>query len=107
MSPCRDGVTFPQGNQSQEPRAGALARPRARLEQRPDEKGFLLSMSRRVPRIPTGTAHINDQTVQDEANAPFGGMRHSGNSARFGGAAANIEAYTDTRWITARSTVPD
>jgi benzaldehyde dehydrogenase (NAD) len=57
-------------------------------------------------RIPTGTAHINDQTVQDEANAPFGGMRHSGNSARFGGAAANIEAYTDTRWITARSTVP-
>ena len=58
-------------------------------------------------RIPTGTAHINDQTVYDDANAPFGGMRHSGNSARFGGAAANIEAYTDTRWITARSTVPD
>jgi benzaldehyde dehydrogenase (NAD) len=57
--------------------------------------------------IPTGTAHINDQTVEDDANAPFGGMRHSGNSARFGGAAANIEAYTDTRWITARSTVPD
>jgi acyl-CoA reductase-like NAD-dependent aldehyde dehydrogenase len=57
-------------------------------------------------RIPTGTAHINDQTVEDDANAPFGGMRHSGNSARFGGAAANIEAYTDTRWITARSTVP-
>ena len=57
-------------------------------------------------RIPTGTAHINDQTVEDEANAPFGGMRHSGNSARFGGAAANIEAYTDTRWITTRSTVP-
>ena len=58
-------------------------------------------------RIPTGTAHINDQTVEDDANAPFGGMRHSGNSARFGGAEANIEAYTDTRWITMRSTVPD
>jgi benzaldehyde dehydrogenase (NAD) len=58
-------------------------------------------------RIPTGTAHINDQTVNDDAHAPFGGMRHSGNSARFGGAAANIEAYTDTRWITAHSTVPD
>jgi benzaldehyde dehydrogenase (NAD) len=57
-------------------------------------------------RIPTGTAHINDQTVEDEANAPFGGMRHSGNSARFGGAAAKIAAYTDTRWITTRSTVP-
>jgi len=37
-------------------------------------------------RIPTGTAHINDQTVEDDANAPCGGMRHSGNSARFGGA---------------------
>jgi hypothetical protein len=24
-------------------------------------------------RIPTGTAHINDQTVYDDANAPFGG----------------------------------
>jgi len=57
-------------------------------------------------RIPTGTAHINDQTVYDDANAPFGGMRHSGNSARFGGAPTNIEACTDTRWITARSTVP-
>ncbi len=57
-------------------------------------------------RIPTGTAHINDQTVYDDANAPFGGMRHSGNSARFGGVAANIEAYTATRWITVRSTVP-
>jgi benzaldehyde dehydrogenase (NAD) len=58
-------------------------------------------------RIPTGTAHINDQTVNDDAHAPFGGMRQSGNSARFGGAAANIEAYTDTRWITAHPTVPD
>jgi benzaldehyde dehydrogenase (NAD) len=57
-------------------------------------------------RIPTGTAHINDQTSTTLPNAPFGGMRHSGNSARFGGAAASIEAYTDTRWITARSTVP-
>ena len=57
-------------------------------------------------RIPAGTAHINDRTVADEPNALFGGMRHSGNSARFGAAAANIEAYTDTRWITARSSVP-
>lgn len=45
-------------------------------------------------RIPTGTAHINDQTVQDEANAPFGGMRHPGNSARFGGAAVATIART-------------
>ncbi len=30
-------------------------------------------------RIPTGIVHINDQTVNDEANAPFGGVGASGN----------------------------
>lgn len=57
-------------------------------------------------RIPTGTAHINDQTINDEANAPFGGMFNSGNATRFGGAKSNIEAYTDTRWITVRQEIP-
>ena len=55
-------------------------------------------------RIPTGIVHINDQTVNDEANAPFGGVRASGTGSRFGGAAANIEAFTETRWITMRAT---
>ena len=54
-------------------------------------------------RIPTGIVHINDQTVNDEANAPFGGTGASGTGSRFGGAQANIEAFTDTRWITVRS----
>ncbi|GAA0548126.1 benzaldehyde dehydrogenase [Paractinoplanes ferrugineus] len=54
-------------------------------------------------RIPTGIVHINDQTVNDEANAPFGGVGASGTGARFGGAAANIEAFTETRWITMRA----
>ncbi|MCL2540991.1 MAG: benzaldehyde dehydrogenase [Nocardioidaceae bacterium] len=53
-------------------------------------------------RIPTGIVHINDQTVNDEAVAPFGGVRASGTGSRFGGAAANIEAFTETRWITMR-----
>lgn len=57
-------------------------------------------------RIPTGTAHINDQTINDEANAPFGGMFNSGNATRFGGAKSNIEAYTDTRWISVRQEIP-
>nr|WP_222708930.1 aldehyde dehydrogenase family protein [Nonomuraea sp. C10] len=57
-------------------------------------------------RIPTGIVHINDQTVNDEANAPFGGVRASGTGARFGGAAANIEAFTETRWITMRGEPP-
>ncbi len=54
-------------------------------------------------RIPTGIVHINDQTVNDEANAPFGGTGASGTGTRFGGARANIDAFTDTRWITVRS----
>lgn len=53
-------------------------------------------------RIPTGIVHINDQTVNDEANAPFGGVGASGTGARHGGAEANIEAFTETRWITMR-----
>jgi benzaldehyde dehydrogenase (NAD) len=57
-------------------------------------------------RIPTGIAHINDQTVNDEANVPFGGIGASGTGARFGGAAANVEAFTETRWVTVRGDVP-
>jgi benzaldehyde dehydrogenase (NAD) len=56
-------------------------------------------------RIPTGTVHINDQTVNDEANIPFGGVLASGTGARFGGPAANVEAFTDTRWVTVRADV--
>lgn len=53
-------------------------------------------------RIPTGIVHINDQTVNDEANSPFGGVGSSGTGSRHGGTAANIEAFTETRWITMR-----
>lgn len=52
-------------------------------------------------RIPTGIAHINDQTVNDEAVAPFGGVAASGTGARFGGE-ANLDAFTDLRWTTVR-----
>ena len=57
--------------------------------------------------IPTGIVHINDQTVNDEANAPFGGVGASGTGSRFGGAAANIEAFTETQWVTVRSQPAD
>ena len=53
-------------------------------------------------RIPTGIVHINDQTVNDEANTPFGGLGASGTGSRHGGAQANVEAFTETRWITLR-----
>ncbi|WP_106400161.1 aldehyde dehydrogenase family protein [Actinocorallia populi] len=57
-------------------------------------------------KIPTGIVHINDQTVNDEANAPFGGVAASGTGSRFGGPAANVEAFTETRWITMRGKAP-
>jgi benzaldehyde dehydrogenase (NAD) len=56
-------------------------------------------------QIPTGIVHINDQTVNDEAVAPFGGVLDSGTGARFGGQ-ANLDAFTDSRWITVRGEVP-
>ncbi|AEB45044.1 MULTISPECIES: benzaldehyde dehydrogenase [Micromonospora] len=69
-------------------------------------------LSRDVPkalaladRIPSGIVHINDQTVSDEAVAPFGGVRASGTGSRFGGAAANVEAFTETQWLTVQGDI--
>jgi benzaldehyde dehydrogenase (NAD) len=56
-------------------------------------------------RIPSGAIHINDQTVADEAVIPFGGTGSSGNGSRMGGL-ANLEAYTETQWVTAQSELP-
>lgn len=56
-------------------------------------------------QVPTGIVHINDQTVNDEAVAPFGGVLDSGTGARFGGA-ANLDAFTEQRWITVRGEIP-
>jgi benzaldehyde dehydrogenase (NAD) len=55
-------------------------------------------------RIPTGIVHINDQTVDDAPNTPFGGVFASGTGARFGGT-ANLDAFTDTRWVTIRGEI--
>ncbi|MFT4263950.1 MAG: benzaldehyde dehydrogenase, partial [Nocardioides sp.] len=54
-------------------------------------------------RIPSGAVHINDQTVADEPVIPFGGVGWSGTGSRTGGARANLEAYTETQWVTAQS----
>ncbi|QTX03590.1 aldehyde dehydrogenase family protein [Agromyces archimandritae] len=56
-------------------------------------------------RMPTGILHINDQTVDDESEAPFGGVGLSGTGARFGGHEANIDAFTDTQWVTMQSRI--
>ncbi len=46
-------------------------------------------------------ALMDDQTVDDWPNIPFGGLGASGTGARFGGS-ANLEAFTDYRWVTIR-----
>jgi acyl-CoA reductase-like NAD-dependent aldehyde dehydrogenase len=56
-------------------------------------------------RLPAGIVHINDQTVDDEAQAPFGGVGASGTGARFGGHEANIEAFTETQWVTVQGQI--
>jgi benzaldehyde dehydrogenase (NAD) len=56
-------------------------------------------------KIPTGAIHINDQTVGDEAVIPFGGTGSSGNGSRMGGL-SNLDAYTETQWVTAQSDLP-
>ncbi|MCW2697550.1 MAG: Aldehyde dehydrogenase [Modestobacter sp.] len=57
-------------------------------------------------KIPAGLVHINDQTVNDEAVAPFGGVGASGTGSRHGGAQSNIEAFTETQWVTLRGDLP-
>jgi benzaldehyde dehydrogenase (NAD) len=57
-------------------------------------------------QVPTGLVHINDQTINDEATVPFGGLGVSGTGGRLGGPSANIEAFTHTQWVTARGTLP-
>ena len=49
-------------------------------------------------RIESGICHVNDTTVQDEPQMPFGGVKASG-FGRFGGRAA-LEEFTELRWIT-------
>jgi benzaldehyde dehydrogenase (NAD) len=56
-------------------------------------------------QIPSGIVHINDQTVGDEAVAPFGGVRASGTGSRFGGSTANLEAFTEVQWLTMQGTI--
>jgi acyl-CoA reductase-like NAD-dependent aldehyde dehydrogenase len=49
-------------------------------------------------RLRTGIVHVNDQSVDDEPQAPFGGVGDSGHG-RFGGR-AGMEAFSELRWVT-------
>jgi benzaldehyde dehydrogenase (NAD) len=52
-------------------------------------------------RIRAGMVHVNDQTINDEATIPFGGMGLSGNGTRYGGE-ANLEIFSEWQWLTVR-----
>jgi len=49
-------------------------------------------------RLETGMVHINDSSVSDEANAPFGGVKNSGTGRHNG--KFSIEAFSELRWVT-------
>jgi acyl-CoA reductase-like NAD-dependent aldehyde dehydrogenase len=61
-----------------------------------NQRGFDLAA-----RIQSGIVHVNDQTVGDEPQMPFGGVKDSG-WGRFGGRAA-VEEFTELRWVTVQA----
>lgn len=52
-------------------------------------------------RLRTGIVHINDQTLNNDAFAPFGGVGASGNGSRYGSQSSWNE-FTQWQWVTAR-----
>jgi acyl-CoA reductase-like NAD-dependent aldehyde dehydrogenase len=60
------------------------------------DRGFALAQ-----RLESGIVHVNDQTIADEPQMPFGGVKGSG-YGRFGGQAV-IDEFTELRWITITS----
>jgi benzaldehyde dehydrogenase (NAD) len=56
-------------------------------------------------RLRTGAVHINDQTVNDDAVASFGGWGASGNGARFG-ARHSWDEFTRWQWVSAKHRAP-
>ena len=52
-------------------------------------------------RLRAGMVHVNDQTVNEEPPAPFGGFGVSSNGGHFGGV-ANLELWTEWQWVTSR-----
>lgn len=53
-------------------------------------------------RIRSGMVHVNDQTVNNEFQVPFGGMGISGYGGRYGGP-ANFDEFTERQWVSLMS----
>lgn len=54
-------------------------------------------------QVDCGSVHVNGSTVQNEAQAPYGGMKDSG-YGRFDGRAV-IDEFTELKWITLEPSV--
>jgi benzaldehyde dehydrogenase (NAD) len=52
-------------------------------------------------RLRTGIVHINDQTLNNDAYAPFGGTGASGNGSRYG-SQSSWDEFTQWQWVTSR-----
>ena len=52
-------------------------------------------------RLEAGMVHINDQTINEEPPAPFGGFKCSSNGGHFGGV-GQLELWTEWQWLTSR-----
>lgn len=52
-------------------------------------------------RLRTGMVHVNDQTLNNDAYAPFGGVGSSGNHSRYG-SQSSWDEFTQWQWITSR-----
>jgi benzaldehyde dehydrogenase (NAD) len=52
-------------------------------------------------QLRTGIVHVNDQTLNNDAFAPFGGTGASGNGSRFGSQSSQ-EEFTQWQWVTSR-----
>ena len=51
--------------------------------------------------LKAGMVHVNDQTVNEEPPAPFGGFKASSNGGHFGGV-SQLELWTEWQWLTSR-----
>ncbi|HEY6493631.1 MAG TPA: benzaldehyde dehydrogenase [Trebonia sp.] len=52
-------------------------------------------------QLRTGIVHVNDQTLNNDAFAPFGGTGASGNGSRFG-SQSSWDEFTQWQWVTSR-----
>lgn len=56
-------------------------------------------------QLKSGLVHVNDQTVNDDANNPFGAPGVAGSGASVGGP-ADLEEYMRWQWMTIKDTPP-